>query len=123
MLHKLRFKVLKKFDGSMGLVEFFLTAILRLTARNMGDKYFDFEGTLFQSEDITIKTCTIELALQVLPYFMKPTGLIKLAFETDLMSCFRYSLGECELQVSFFDFKAGISPSKKIELFASLKTL
>ena len=46
MLHKLRFKVLK-FDGSIGLVEFFLTAILRLTAHNMGDKYFDFEGTLF----------------------------------------------------------------------------
>ena len=67
MLHKLRFKVLKKFDGSIGLVEFFLTAILRLIARNMGDKYFDFEDTLFQSEGITIKTCTIELALQVLP--------------------------------------------------------
>ena len=47
MLHKLRFKVLKKFDGSIGLVEFFLTAILRLIARNMADKYFDFEDTLF----------------------------------------------------------------------------
>ena len=62
MLHKLRFQALKKFDESIGLVEFFLTAIFRLIARNMGDKYFDFEGTLFQSEGIAIKTRTIELA-------------------------------------------------------------
>ena len=47
MLHKLRFQALKKFDGSIGLMEFFLTAIFRLIAHNMGDKYFDFEGILF----------------------------------------------------------------------------
>ena len=47
MLHKLHFQALKKFDGSTGLMEFFLTAIFRLIARNMGDKYFDFEGILF----------------------------------------------------------------------------
>ena len=59
---KLRFKAHKKFDGSIGLVEFFLTAILRLIACNMGDKWFDSEGTLFQSIGITLKTCKIELA-------------------------------------------------------------
>ena len=47
MLHKLRFKALKKLDGSIGLVEFFLTAMLRQIACNMGDKWFDSEGTLF----------------------------------------------------------------------------
>ena len=62
VLDKLRFKVHKKFDGSIGLLEFFLTAMLRLIARNMGDKWFDSEGTLFQSEGITLKTCKIELA-------------------------------------------------------------
>ena len=50
-LDKLRFKAHKKFDGSIGLVEFFLTAMLRLIACNMGDKWFDSEGTLFQSID------------------------------------------------------------------------
>ena len=62
MLDKLRFKAHKKFDGSIGLVEFFLTAILRLIACNMGDKWFDSEGTLFQSIGITLKICKIELA-------------------------------------------------------------
>ena len=62
VLDKLRFKAHKKFDGSIGLVEFFLTAMLRLIALNMGDKWFDSEGTLFQSIDITLKTCKIELA-------------------------------------------------------------
>ena len=47
VLDKLGFKADKRFDGSMGFVEFFLTAILRLTARNMGDKWFESEGTLF----------------------------------------------------------------------------
>ena len=62
MLEKLRFKAHKKFDGSIGLVEFFLTAILRLIACNMGDKWFDSERTLFQSVGITLKTCKTELA-------------------------------------------------------------
>ena len=62
VLDKLRFKAHKKFDGSIGLVEFFLTAILRLIACNMRDKWFDSEGTLFQSVSITLKTCKIELA-------------------------------------------------------------
>ena len=38
VLDKLRFKAHKKLDGSKGLVEFFLTAMLRLIAHNMGDK-------------------------------------------------------------------------------------
>ena len=62
VLDKLRFKAHKKFDGLIGLVEFFLTAMLRLIALNMGDKWFDSEGTLFQSVGITLKTCKIELA-------------------------------------------------------------
>ena len=62
VLDKLRFKAHKKFDGSIGLVEFFLTAMLRLIALNMGDKWFDSEGTLFQSVGITLKTCKTELA-------------------------------------------------------------
>ena len=62
VLGKLRFKAHKKFDGSIGLVEFFLTAILRLIACKMRDKWFDSEGTLFQSKGITLKTCKIELA-------------------------------------------------------------
>ena len=62
MLDKLRFKAHKKFDGSIGLVKFFLTAMLRLIALNMGDKWFDSEGTLFQSVDITLKTYKTELA-------------------------------------------------------------
>ena len=32
---------------------------------------------------------------------MKPTGQIELAFETGLVFCFRYGLGDGELQVSF----------------------
>ena len=38
MFSKLRFKAHKKFDGSIGLAEFFCTAMLKLIARNMGDK-------------------------------------------------------------------------------------
>ena len=37
VLDKLCFKAHKKFDGSIGLVKFFLTAILRLIACNMAD--------------------------------------------------------------------------------------
>ena len=59
VLDKLHFKAHKKFDGLIGLVEFFLTAMLRLIALNMGDKWFDSEGTLFQSVGITLKTWKI----------------------------------------------------------------
>ena len=62
VLEKLRFKAHKKLDGSIGLVESFLTAMLRQIACNMEDKLFDSEGILFQSEDITVKTCKTELA-------------------------------------------------------------
>ena len=62
VLDKLRFKAHKKLDGLIGLVEFFLTAMLRLIACNMGGKWFDSEGTLFQSIGITLKTCKIALA-------------------------------------------------------------
>ena len=62
MLDKLRFKAHKKLDGSIGLVEFFLTAMLRLMAGNMGNKWFDSEGTLFRSLGITLKAYKIELA-------------------------------------------------------------
>ena len=46
-LDKLRFMAHKKLDGSIGLVEFFLTAMFKLIARNMGYKWFHSEGTLF----------------------------------------------------------------------------
>ena len=46
VLDKLRFKAHKKLDGSIGLVQFFLTAMLRLIARKMGDKWFGSEETL-----------------------------------------------------------------------------
>ena len=46
-------------------------------------------------------TCKIELAQQVLPLFMKPTGQIELAFETGLEFCFGYGPGHGELQESF----------------------
>ena len=62
VLAELRLKAHKKFDGLIGLVEFFLTAILRLIVCKMGGKWFDSEGTLFQSVGITLKTCQIELA-------------------------------------------------------------
>ena len=51
----------------------------------------------FQGVGITLKTCKIELAHQV----SKQTGQIELAFETGLMFCFGYSLGDVELQDSF----------------------
>ena len=62
VLDKLRFKTHKKFDGSIGLLKFFLTAMLRLIAHNTGDRWFDSEGTLFQSKGITLKICKIELS-------------------------------------------------------------
>ena len=62
IMDSLRFKAHKKFDGSTGLVEFFFTAMLRLIARNIGDKVFDSEGTLFQRLGTTLKTCKMEFA-------------------------------------------------------------
>ena len=62
MMDSLRFKAHKKLDGSTGLVEFFFTAMLRLIARNIGDKVFDSEGTLFQRLGTTLKTCKMEFA-------------------------------------------------------------
>ena len=60
LFDKLHFKAHKKFDGSIGLVEFFLTAILRLIACNVGDKWFDSEGTL--------KTCKLNWHSKCYPY-------------------------------------------------------
>ena len=62
MMDSLRFKAHKKLDGSTGLVAFFFTAMLRLIARNIGDKVFDSEGTLFQRFGTTLKTCKMEFA-------------------------------------------------------------
>ena len=56
MMDSLRFNTHKMLDGSTGLVEFFFTAMLRLIARNIGDKVFDSEGTLFQRLGTTLKT-------------------------------------------------------------------
>ena len=39
----------------------------------------------------------------MLPLFIKPIGQIELAFEIDLMLCFKYGLGDCELQVSLIE--------------------
>ena len=61
-LDSLRFKAHKKLDGSTGLFEFFFMAMLRLMARNIGDKVLDSEGTLFQRVGITLKICKMELA-------------------------------------------------------------
>ena len=73
-LDRLCFKAHRKLDGSTGLFEFFFMAMLRLMARNIGDKVLDFEGTLFQRVGMTLKICKMELAEQVLPLLMKPTG-------------------------------------------------
>ena len=61
-LDSLRFKAHKKLDGSTGLLEFFFMVMLRLMARNIGDKVLDSEGTLFQRVGITLKICKMELA-------------------------------------------------------------
>ena len=61
-LDRLRFKTHKMLDGSTGLFEFSFMAMLRLMARNISDKLFDAEGTLFQRFGITLKICKIELA-------------------------------------------------------------
>ena len=62
MMDSLCFKAHKKLDGSTGLVEFFFTAMSRLIARNIGDKVFHSEGTLFQRFGTTLKTCKMEFA-------------------------------------------------------------
>ena len=58
MMDTLRFKAHKMLDGSTDLIEFFVTAMLRLIARNIGEKAFDSDGTLFQR----FKTCKMEFA-------------------------------------------------------------
>ena len=73
MMASLHFNAHKKLNGSTSLVEFFFTTMLRLTARNIGDKVFDSEGTLFQRLSTTLKTCKMELAQQVFPLLMKAT--------------------------------------------------
>ena len=60
MMDSLRFKAYKKLVGSTALVEFFFTAMLRLIARNIGDKVFDSEGTLFPRFGTTPKICKME---------------------------------------------------------------
>ena len=79
LYEKMCFQAHKKFDASIDLGEFFLIAMLRLMAPNVEHKLFDSEGTLFRSEGITLKTCKIKLAQQLLPLFVKPTGEIKLS--------------------------------------------
>ena len=61
-LDSLHFKAHKKLDGSTGLLEFFFMVMLRLMARNRGDKVLDSKGTLFQRVGITLKICKMELA-------------------------------------------------------------
>ena len=61
MLDSLRSESHKKLGGSTGLVEFFLTIMLRLIACNISDKMFDSKGNLFQRLDITLKICKMEL--------------------------------------------------------------
>ena len=48
--------------GQQVWVEFFFTAMLRLMARNIGDKVFVSERILFQGVDITLKICKTESA-------------------------------------------------------------
>ena len=74
IMDSLRFKAHKKLDGSTGLVQFFFTATLRLIVCNIGDRAFDFEGTLLQRLGTTLKICKMEFAEHVLPLLMKPTG-------------------------------------------------
>ena len=62
MMDSFCFRAHKKLDGSTGLVEFLFATMLRLIARNIGDKVFDSEGTLFQRLGTTLKTCKMEFA-------------------------------------------------------------
>ena len=54
MMDSLHFKAHKKSNGSIGLVKFPFKAMLRLIARNMGNKLFGSKGTLFQRLGTTI---------------------------------------------------------------------
>ena len=71
--------------------------MLRLMARNIGDKVLDFEGTLFQRVGMTLKICKMELAEQVLPLLMKPTGWSDFAFDPGLVVCLRDDIEDSEL--------------------------
>ena len=62
MMDSFCFRAHKKLDGSTGLVEFLFATMLRLIARNIGDKVFDSEGNLLQKFGITLKTCKMEFA-------------------------------------------------------------
>ena len=62
IIDSLRFKAHKKLDGSISLVEFFFTAMLRLIACNIRDQVFDFLATLIQMLGTTQKTCKMEFA-------------------------------------------------------------
>ena len=101
MMYSLRFKADKKLDVSTGLVEFLLTAMLRLIACNIGNRVFDSEGTLFQRLGTTLKICKMEFAENVLPLLMKPTGRIYFVFDIDLLVCLGDDKEDGELQVSF----------------------
>ena len=72
-------------------------AMFRLMARNIGDKVLDSEGTLFQRVGITLKICKMELAKQVLPLLMKPTGRSDFAFDPALVVCLKDDIEECQL--------------------------
>ena len=63
MMDSLGFKVQKMLDKSTGLVEFFFTVMLRLIARNINDKVFDSEGSLFQRLSTTAMICKMECVL------------------------------------------------------------
>ena len=63
--------------------------MLRLMARNIGDKVFDSERILFQGVDITLKICKTESAQQIFPLVMKPTDQVDFQLETNLVVCLR----------------------------------
>ena len=62
MMDSLSFKGHKKLEGSIVLVEFFFTAMLRQIARSVSNKVSDSEGTLFQRLGTTVTTYNIEFA-------------------------------------------------------------
>ena len=61
----------------------------------------DSEGNLFQRLGTTLKICKMELALQVLPLLITPTGQIDFAFDTGLVVCLSYDIEDDKLLVSF----------------------
>ena len=62
MMDRLSFKAHKKLEGSIVLVEFFFTAMLRQIACSVSNKVSDSEGTLFQRLGTTVTTYKIEFA-------------------------------------------------------------